>query len=173
MSESSPLLLGGRKSVVVDGIRPFSLCYMCDILTRFIVMLSSVCEGLLVPPWRQKQLHSLSREWCSRKIGLKLGGKGIGWRHKTQVSSWLGDLFCDLEFCILAGITPSPSTLRGMNKNGCVFKRPFESWNRDDKTQTDSALETDGNWDSASRVKERQNSVLSMCIHQIFFLNNC
>lgn len=49
MSESSPLLLGGRKSVVVDGIRPFSLCYMCDILTRFIVMLSSVCEGLLVP----------------------------------------------------------------------------------------------------------------------------
>lgn len=49
MSESSPLLLGGRKSVVVDGIRPFSLCYMCDILTRFIVMLSSVCEGLQVP----------------------------------------------------------------------------------------------------------------------------
>lgn len=48
MSKSSHFLLGGRKSVVVDGIILLSLCYMWGILTTFIVMFSSVSEGLQV-----------------------------------------------------------------------------------------------------------------------------
>lgn len=35
--------------------------------------------------------------------------------------------------------------------------------------QTDSTINTDGNLDSAFRIKERWNSLLPICIHQVFF----